>query len=306
MTLRQLRFIREIVDRELSISRAAEALHTSQPSVSRQIQALEEELGFSIFRRSRRRILGITPRGEEVVRIARAIERLSDDLKRMGRDVDGDDSGDLTIAASHTHARYSLPDVIERFMQQYPQVKLVLRQGDPSSMADLLGRGEADLLISAKPVEPRADILFLPCRRVHRIILAPKSHPICSASRVTLKQLARYPLITYDKAYEAHGQVRRAFADAGLEPNIVLTATDIGVMKTYVERGMGLAIVASIAHRPSEDRPFCVLDAGHLFAPNTVHIGLRRDAYVPSYVYTFISMFEPGLTRAKVAAAARQ
>lgn len=164
--------------------------------------------------------------------------------------------------------------------------------------------GCADLLISAKPVEPKTDILFLPCRRVHRIILAPKNHPICTASRVSLRQLAKYPLITYDKAYEAHGQVRRAFADAGLQPNIVLTATDIGVMKTYVERGMGLAIVASIAHQPSEDRPFFVLDAAHLFAPNTVHIGLRRDAYVPSYVYTFIAMFEPALTRAKVARAA--
>lgn len=299
MNLRQMRFVCEIVERDLSISRAAEALHTSQPSVSRQIQDLEQELGFAVFRRSRRRILGVTQRGSEVIRIARSMMQLSNELSRMSRDEEVD-TGDLTIAASHAYAVYSLPAVVARFAQEFPNVKVVLRQSTPGSNAELVRRGEADVMISAKPLDPPADLVFLPCRQVQRLVLAPRSHPLARIRQLTLEQLARYPLITYDREYEAHSHITSAFAAAGLKPDIVLTATDVSVMKAYVKHGLGLAIVASIAYDAKEDASLCAKNASHLFEPNTIYVGLCRGAYLPSYVYKFISMFEPDLTMADV------
>ena len=300
MNLRQLRFVCEVVDQDLSISRAAVALHTSQPSVSRQIQELEDELGFAIFQRSRRRILEITPRGHEVLRIARSMQHLVGELNRLSESDDEYSACELTIAASHAYARYSLPSVIEKFKHKFPNIRLVLRQSDPGSNAELVRKGQADLMISAKPVNLPSELVFLACRQVKRLVLAPRDHPIAHIKQLTYQDLARYPLITYDKAYEAYGHITHAFQEAGVEPDIVLTATDISLMKTYVLRGLGIAVVASLAYQADEDKELWAGDVTHLFGHNTTYVGLRHNAYMPSYVYKFIEMFEPTLTTVQV------
>ncbi len=300
MNLRQLRFICEIIEHDLNISAAAATLHTSQPSVSRQIRGLEDELGLTIFRRSKRRIFGLTPAGIEIAKVARSISRQALDLKRIRQDFTAPGKGDLTIAASHTYARYILPAIIESFVKTHPAVRVVLRQGDPASIAQLVRIGEADLLISAKPFQQIPGVLFLPCRRVHRILLVPRQHAICRAKQLTLAALAKYPLITYDKSFEAHAQITDAFGKARLTPNIVLTASDVDVMKTYVKRGMGLAIVASIAYDSIEDRSLQAIDARHLFASNMVNIGIRKEGYIPACLHDFISLFAPKLTPAVI------
>lgn len=300
MNLRQLRFLQQIVECGLNFSTAAAALHTSQPSVSRQIRDLEEELGVLIFRRSKRRILGVTPAGAEVLKLAQSMSRQALDLKRIKNDFPFTGNGDLTIAASHTHARYSLPDIIEKFMKMHPQVHLMLRQGDPESIARLVQSGEADLLISSKPVHPPPDILFLPWRRVARVILAPKKYRAPRTRPLTLNELARYPLIMYDRNFEVDAQVMRAFAEKKLTPNVVLTATDVDVMKTYVKRGLGLAIVGATAYDPKEDRLLRMINAQHLFPEFEINIGVRKNSYVPPYVYDFISLVAPQLTRAVI------
>jgi len=207
------------------------------------------------------------------------------------------------IATTHTQARYALPPVIRRFMKRYPQVRLSLHQGSPTQIAELTSGGEADLAIATEALDLYDQLVMLPCYEWNRCVVTPPGHPLLSLKRLTLEALAQYPLITYDFAFTGRSTMQRAFEGRGLSPNVVLTAIDADVIKTYVELGLGVGILAMMAFDPKRDRHLCALDASHLFAPSVTRIGIRRNSYLRGYVYEFIEMFAPHLTRPVVEAA---
>lgn len=303
MKLNQLKLFCQVVDDGLNISSAARALHTSQPSVSRHLYALEKELGVSLFLRSRKRILGLTDSGREVLRTARRVISELDGLTQLANARGNEEQGHITISASQTHARYLLPEVVQRFRRLYPRIRLVFRVGDPDHIIQSLIGGNADLAISADPREPAKNLVCFPCREVERLILTPPNHPLAKIARPTLQDLVKYPLITYDSQITVHRLVLDAFRKAGLTPNIVLSATDVDVIKTYVKRGLGVAIVAATAFDRSEDKNLCAVEGGHLFPANTIKLWLRKDASLPSYVYQFIEMLSSSLKPDRVRAA---
>jgi LysR family cys regulon transcriptional activator len=303
MTLQQFRYLCEIVDRGFSVSRAAASLHTSQPSMSRQVQALEKELGFAVFSRTKRKILGLTKPGGEVLEVARKVLRATDGLRHIASDFSDDDAGTLVVTTSHTHARYVLPKVIQEFNRRHPKVRVTLRQGNPTQVAQWVSAGEADLSICSTPTRQITGIALLPCYEQHKVVLTPSKHPLLKAKPLTIKALAQYPLITYDTDFTTHSQVMRAFEKAGYEPNVILSATDVDVMKTYVKCGLGVAIIAGLAYDPAEDRTLRAIDARHLFESNTIFVGIQRHTYVRAYTLDFIKLFAPSLTKQKVVGA---
>jgi LysR family cys regulon transcriptional activator len=300
MTLQQLKYVCEIVDRGFSVSRAAVALHTSQPSMSRQVQALEKELGVTIFLRSKRRMLGLTSPGAEVCEVARKMLRATDGLRHIGSDFFSKDSGSLIVTTSHTHARYVLPKVIQAFTKMYPKVRVTLRQGNPTQVAEWVSSGQADLSICSTPNRQVAGLALLPCYDQHKVVLTPRRHPLLKARPLTIEAMAGYPLITYDIDFTTHSQVMRAFAQAGFEPNVILSATDVDVMKAYVKCGLGIAIVAGLAYDAKEDQELRAIDARHLFESNKIYIGIQQHAYLRQYAFDFISLFAPAMTKEKV------
>jgi LysR family cys regulon transcriptional activator len=293
MQLQQLRFIREIVRQDLSISEAAAALHTSQPGISKQVRLLEEELGVVIFARNRNRLTGITPAGREILALAGRMLEDAENLRHVGKEHAREDAGALTVATTHTQARYALPPILKRFMARYPAVRLGVRQGTPSQIWQLLADGEADIAIASEPKVPPADIVMHKCFELPRIVLTLPRHPLLGLKRLTLEALARYPLITYDDEFIGRSRVHRAFSARGLTPNLVLSATDSDVMKAYVELGLGVAIVASMAFDRRRDRGLRDIDASHLFDSNTVYLGFRRASYLRGYALSFIGMVAP-------------
>jgi LysR family cys regulon transcriptional activator len=300
MTLQQLRYFCEVVRRDLNISKAAAALHVSQPGLSRQLQLLERELSVELFERNRKRLVRLSEAGREIHSIAERTLESARSITEAAREHGGEDLGALTIATTHTQARYALPDVIRRFAQRYPLVQLRLRQGTPADVSHLVASGAADLAIATQPVEPQADVVLLPCYELQRVVLTPAGHPLLKSKRLTLEKLAAYPLITYDYAFIGHSKTLGAFEARGLKPNIVLNAIDADVIKTYVESGLGIAIVPDMAYDRKRDRNLRAIEAKHLFEPNTIHIGIRRNHYLRGYMYAFIEMFAPHLTRAVI------
>jgi LysR family cys regulon transcriptional activator len=301
MRLEQLRALREIVDQGCSVSRAAQALGAAQPAVSRQLRALESEFGVPIFARNRKRLLGLTPPGAAIVRIAR---RMLDDaagMRRIAAEFNADATGSLTVATTHTQARYALPSVIRSFAARYPQVRLMLRQGNPAEIVELVRTGEADLCIGSDATADAADLVFFPCYRMPRIVLVPRRHPLLRMGRLTLAGLAKYPIITYDTPFLGRSKLVQAFRSGGLTPNIVLSAADTDVIKAYVESGLGIAIIAGMAFDARRDRALRAIDAGHLFEPNTIHLGMRSHDFVRTYTFDFIEMFAPHLKRGAIA-----
>lgn len=300
MNLRQIRYLIHVVDSGMSISKASAALHTSQPSISRHVLGLEEELGIQIFLRRKKRLTGLTAAGAEALRAARHLLREVDNLQKIGRDYGDQEDQSITIAASHTHARYSLPRVVQEFRKLHPKVRLVLRQGDPAQITEWVASGNADLSISAEPSNTNPDVVFFPCYEHHRVILTPNGHPLLKFRRVSLKALADYPLITYEASFKVYGQIMEVFRSASLNPQFVLSATDVDVIKTYVKCGMGIAIVAALAYDPDEDKSLRAINAQHLFPPVTISLGLRRATYVSAYTYDFIELFAPNLRRERI------
>ncbi|RPJ44748.1 MAG: LysR family transcriptional regulator [Betaproteobacteria bacterium] len=302
MNLRHLQLFCEVVNANLNISAAAKALHTSQPSVSRHLLSLESELGVALFVRSKKRLLGLTGPGEAVLESARRVLFELENINQAGTVHGREKRGNLVVAASHTHARYSLPNVVRAFIAQYPNVRLVLRQGDPHQIAEWVASGNADIGICAEPLERPKGIKFFPCHKHHRIILAPQGHPLAAIKKPTLTQLSRYPLITYEAPFTVHRRIVEAFENIGLSPTFVLTATDVDVMKTYVKAGLGLAIVASLAHNAEEDTGLVAISASHLFKPDLIKVALRKGTYQRSYTYDFIELFSPTLKREQLQA----
>jgi LysR family cys regulon transcriptional activator len=301
MNLQQLKYVCAVVDHGLNVSDAAEALFTSQPGISKQIRQLEDELGLSIFVRQGKRLASLTPAGEIVIATARRALREVNNLKRVADEYRAEDAGTLSIATTHTQARYVLPRILQTFAAKYPKVRVVLHQGNPQQVAEQTANGDVDLGIATEALADFADLVSLPCYTWNRCVLVPKGHPLAKIKgKLTLEALARWPIVTYDFAFTGRSQINAAFAARGLEPNVVLTALDADVIKTYVELGMGVGIVAQMAFDPAKDGAFEKLDANHLFAPSTTRLALRRGVFVRGYVYAFIALFAPKYGRAAV------
>jgi LysR family cys regulon transcriptional activator len=303
VNLQQLRYLCAIVDHGLNVSDAAEALFTSQPGISKQVRLLEEELGVRVFVRQGKRFTSLTPAGEALVATARRALGEIENLKRVGAEFRNDDAGTLAIATTHTQARYVLPPVLRDFAARYPKVRLVLHQGNPVQVAEHTVRGEVDVGIATESLSNYGELVTLPCYQWNRCVLVPRGHPLAKVKPLTLAAVARYPIITYDFAFTGRSQINAAFDAAGLAPNVVLTALDADVIKTYVELGMGVGIVAEMAYDAVRDAGLTELDAGHLFAPSTTRLALRRGVFLRGYVYDFIARCAPALDRASVDAA---
>ncbi len=304
MKLHQLRYICEVADRALNISEAAEAMHTSQPGVSKQIRLLESELGVPIFSRAGKRLTALTEPGAEIVQAARRALREVENIRHIGQEYSGEHTGTLTIATTHTQARYVLPPVIQRFRSQHPGIRLQLRQGSPEQICDMAHSGEADLAIATEAVASSEGLIALPCYRWHHCVLVPPDHPLLALGRTpTLQELAAYPIVTYDFAFAGRSQLSQTFARAGLAPQVVLTALDADVIKTYVELGLGVGLVANVAFDAERDVNLRMIDTAQLFPASTTWVGVRRGGYLRGFVYDFIELFAPHLDRATLKAA---
>ena len=303
MKLQQLRYICAIVDHELNLSNASDTLHRSQPGVSRYVKTLEDELGTRLFVRSGKRLVALTRAGEAVLAVGRRMLADAETVAQIGREFSAKDEGELTVATTHTHARYVLPATIKTFIERYPKVRLSLRQGNPTEIANWIASGDVDLSIAAEPLVPVRNLILLPCYQLMRIVLAKPDHEILKLEKVTLAHLAAHPMITYDSMFTGRAKIAQEFDRAGLSPRIVMSATDADVMKTYVKMGIGIAIVGNIVYDPLIDTDLRMRDVGHLFRPNTIYVGMNRDSYLRSYAYDFIEMFAPALKRKAVDAA---
>ena len=303
LNLQQLRYLCAIVDHGLNVSDAALALHTSQPGISKQVRQLEDELGVRVFVRQGKRLASLTPAGDSIVASARRTLKEIGNLKRVGAEYRSEDEGTLAIATTHTQARYVLPPVLRDFAARYPKVKLELHQGNPIQVAEHTANGDADVGIATEALGGFPELVTLPCYQWNRCVLVPTGHPLAKVRPLTLAALARYPIVTYDFSFTGRSQINAAFEAEGLVPNVVLTALDSDVIKTYVEMGMGVGIIARMAWDPARDTGFEMLDAAHLFAPSTTRIALRRGVFLRGFVYDFIHRFAPTLDRAAVDAA---
>ena len=303
MKLQQLRYICEVARHNLNLSNAAEALFTSQPGISKQVRSLEEELGVDIFVRHGKRVVAVTEPGKAILEIALRVLKDVENLKQVSEEFTEKDNGRLTIATTHTQARYALPQVIHRFTKRYPEVRLSLRQGSPTQSSELVTSGEADIAIATEAIEHYEDLVMLPVYEWNRCVLVQPGHPLLKLKKLTLEAMAAFPIITYDFAFTGRSRINQAFTDRGLKPNVVLTAIDADVIKTYVELGMGIGIVAMMAYDPKRDSHLRAIDASHLFEPSTTRIGIRKNSYLRGYTYDFIEMFAPHLTRETVDAA---
>ncbi|NTV10439.1 MAG: HTH-type transcriptional regulator CysB [Zoogloea sp.] len=303
MNLQQLRYVFEVARNGLNVSDAAGVLFTSQPGISKQIRLLEEELGVEIFVRHGKRLVEVTAPGRQVLAIAERMLRDVDNLKQVGAEFSNEAVGSLTIATTHTQARYVLPKVVQAFSALYPNVRLSLHQGNPEQVCQYVLSGEADIAIATEAIAEHEDLVMLPCYQWNRCVIAPLKHPILSAQPLTLEAIARWPIITYDFAFTGRNQINKAFLGRGLKPNVVLTAIDSDIIKTYVGMGLGIGILAKMAYDPATDRGLGMLDASHLFESSTTRIGIRRNAWLRGYVYAFIECFAHHLTRKVVDAA---
>jgi LysR family cys regulon transcriptional activator len=300
MKLQQLRYLREVVRRGLNVSEAAEALYTSQPGISKQIRMLEDELGVQILVRHGKRVVDLTEPGRIIVDIADRMLQDAESLRAVGREFGKEDTGTLTIATTPTQARYALPAVVERFMKRHPRVRLSLREGSPEQIAELVTSGGVDLGIVTENYPAIENLVMLPCYQWNRAVVTPARHPLLNEKPLTLEAIARFPIVTYDFAFNPESPIRKAFDARNLKTNIALTAVDADVIKAYVELGVGVGILAKMAFDAERDSALRLIDAGHLFEPSTTRIAVRRNAYLRRYVYDFVELFAPHLSRAVV------
>ena len=304
MNLHQLRFVREAVRQNFNLTEAAKALFTSQPGVSKAIIELEEELGIDIFTRHGKRIRGLTEPGRQVLKSVELIMQEIDGLKQIGREFAAQDSGSLTIATTHTQARYTLPPVVQAFMHKFPKVRLSLLQGNPKQVAEMVLRDQADLAIATESIAGIDGLITMPCYQWEHVLVLQSDHPLFALHHqqhaISLDDIARYPLITYDSAFAGRNKIDQAFTLRQIKPDILLEAIDADVIKTYVELGMGVGIIAGIAFNAERDKNLRAIPVGHLFGMNISRIALKQGAYLRSYVYTFIELLAPTLSRKSI------
>ena len=296
MKLQQLKYIWEVSKHELNVSATAESLFTSQPGVSKQIRLLEDELGVQIFQRSGKHLTDITPAGQSIIQIAGLILGEVENIKRIADEHLDDSRGSLSIATTHTQARYVLPPTIEKFIATYPEVALHMHQGTPMQISELAANRHVDFAIATEALELFDDLIMLPCFRWNRSIVVPEDHPLTKLGELTIEKIAEYPIVTYVFGFTGRSQLDHAFQARGLNPKVVFTAVDADVIKTYVRLGLGIGIVASLAFDEDNDHGLVALDAGHLFEPSITKIGFRKGTYLRSYMFDFMEYFAPHLT----------
>ena len=304
MKLHQLRYLAAVAQTGLNITAAAEKLHTSQPGVSKQIKLLEDELGFQIFVRDGRNLARVTAEGQQVIERAIRILREVQNIKRLSDDLKDQERGSLSIATTHTQARYVLPEVIKEFRAQYPEVRLHLHQGTSEQIGEMAALDRIDFAIATGSQSLFEGYTLLPCYRWHRHVVVPKGHPLAKVKKPTLKQLAAYPIITYVFSFTGPSSLHEIFAKEGLVPNVVLTARDADVIKTYVRLGLGIGIVASMAIEEQDDTDLVHIDTSDLFPAHVTWVGFRRGGLLRKYQLEFIQLFAPHLTRRVIERAA--
>lgn len=303
MKLQQLRYIVAMMRHDLNVSQTADALFTSQPGVSKQIRQLEDEIGVEIFQRSGKQITQVTPAGERIIEIATSVLQQVEDIRTVGREHANPNVGELRIATTHTQARYVLPPIIEKFRDRYPHVVLHMHQGTPAQIAEMAASGQVDFGIATEGMGLFADLVMLPCYHWHRAILVPEGHPlqkIDALDGLTLEALSTYPLITYVFGFTGESKLDKAFKMRGLRPNVVLTASDADVIRTYVKLGLGVGIVAELSVAEPGNDGLVALDADRLFSHSTTHIAFRKAAKLRGFMYDFIELFAPHLDKAMV------
>lgn len=302
MKLQQLRYVVEVFRHDNHLSAAADFLNTSQSGVSKQIQLLESELGFSVFQRKRNRILGLTEPGRRIIEIAQRVIGDIESLKAVRDDFATQDEGSLTIATTHTPARYILPEIIEKFVLRYPMVRIGLRQGNPTQICEMVETGEADIAIGTETSQPFPNLVRMPCMQLSRCVVAKRGHPILRAKQITLSEIAKYPVITHDPAFSGRWRVMEAFRKQGLKPQFIFGIVDADVSKAYVERGFGIAILSAVSVDEKRDAGLQARDVSHLLEPNTAYISLRKNGYFRQFIFDFINQVSPELTPDQVAA----
>ena len=303
MNFNQLRFVRETVRRNFNLTLAAEALFTSQPGVSKAILEFEDELGFPIFVRHGRRLTALTEPGRAVLPIIERLLLEAENLKRTGQDFSQQEHGNLTIATTHTQARYTLPRVVQAFRAAHPGVHLSLLQGSPRQLAEMVLRDEADIAIATEAIAEMEGLVSLPCFTWAHVAVVPAGHPLIAQTQgkpLALDLLAAHPLVTYDAAFAGRTKIDEAFALRKLAPDIVLAAIDADVIKTYVEAGLGVGIVADIAYDAERDAGLVAIPAGHLFGSQITHLAIKRGATLRAYVHHFIGLLAPEVSPAMI------
>ena len=304
MNLHQFKFVQEAVRRNLNLTDTAKALHTSQPGVSKAIIELEDELGVEIFARHGKRIKRITEPGTHVLKSIDIILREIHNLKRIGEQFSNQDSGTLSIATTHTQARYVLPEPVAKLRQAYPKVNISLHQGSPTQVAEMLLNDAADIGIATESLTQFEDLLSMPCYEWQHVLVMPKGHPLAALERIRLEDLVQHPLVTYHPTFTGRSRIDVAFGNRGLKPNIVLDAIDSDVIKTYVGLGMGVGIVAQMAVDKDGVGPGMVMrPAGYLFGSNVARVAFKRGAYLRLYVLRFAELLSPNLSRDLIAKA---
>jgi LysR family cys regulon transcriptional activator len=302
VNFQQLRIIRETVRRNFNLTDVANALFTSQSGVSKHIKDLEDELGVELFVRKGKRLLGLTEPGQELVGIVERILLDTQNIKKLGEQFSNKDKGQLSVATTHTQARYALPKVVTQFKKQFPKVNLVLHEASPKEIVSMLLDGEADIGIATEALQDVAELATFPYYSWHHGIVVRAGHDLEGVKKLTLDQIADHPIITYHQGFTGRGRIDEAFAAGKLEPEIVMAALDADVIKAYVELDLGIGIIASMAFNAEHDRHLRLLDARHLFKINTSRIAIRRGSYLRGYAHRFIELCAPDLTESKVRA----
>ncbi len=303
MNFQQLRIIREAVRRDFNLTEVANALYTSQSGVSKHIKDLEDELGIELFIRRGKRLTGLTEPGKEMVGVVERMLLDALNIKRLAQQFSDRDVGQLTVVTTHTQARYALPTVVAGFKAAFPKVHLALHQGSPKEIVAMLRSGEADIGVATEALDEETDVVTFPWYEWHHAVIVPRGHPLAGKSTITLADLAEHPLITYHEGFTGRSRIDSAFSEAGITPDIVMTALDADVIKTYVELGLGVGIVASMAWHPKKDEGLVLIKGKDIFPTNTTRIGVRRGHYLRGFTYRFIELCAANLTEAVVRAA---
>ena len=303
MNLQQLKIVIETAKQNFNLTEVANTLFTSQSGISKHIKDLEDELGVELFVRKGKRFLGLTDPGKELIQIAERILLDAKNIKKLADQFSQSDQGQLTIATTHTQARYALPQIVRDFKNAFPKVHLAIHQGSPSEIVELLKKGEADIGIATESLGQIAELVTFPFYNWHHAIILPKGHALENKKDVTLEEIAEYPLVTYHEGFTGRKSIDEAFHKKNLSPDIVISALDADVIKTYVELDLGIGIIASMAYQKDRDTKLSLIDTENLFSNNTTHIAIRQGHYLRGYAYKFLELCSKDLSEAKIKSA---
>jgi len=296
MKLQQLRYLIAVADNNLSLTEAAQKIHTSQPGLSKQLRLLEDELQTKIFQRSGKQLVGLTPIGSDVLARARKIIQEVANIKELAGDSRKDVEGNFSLATTLTQAKYTLPTVFKQFHEQFPKLRIDIQQGTTDQILELLKKQEVDFAVASGFDDLGPDVIKIPCYQWERVILFPHDHPLGDLKNITLQDIASYPIVTYNIPNSVNSTLHQAFKLQGLEPNIVFTARDSEIIKTYVKNGFGIGIIASIAFNPSEDRDLIGFNAQDILPTSLTWIACNKNLFIKNYMQEFVKLFAPHIS----------